>query len=126
VTEESAEERERSPPTKPFLLNFSFFRSPPLSSPPLSASLPSPRLLSVYAQIKKDEDAKYAAQLGEADAAIIKSLQNAKTVVIDVKHPNKAALVAQLDAAVDAVKANLVTAPFTKSTPTPTPTPKVG
>ena len=47
-------------------------------------------------------------------------------MVIDVKHPNKAALVAQLDAAVDAVKANLVTAPFTKSTPTPTPIPQVG
>lgn len=47
-------------------------------------------------------------------------------MVIDVKHPNKTALVAQLDAAVDALKANLVTAPITKATPVPKVTPTVG
>ena len=53
------------------------------------------------------KNAKYKAQGKKVETAVVDSIKNTKVVTIDAKHPNKTALVAEVHAAVGAVKAGL-------------------
>lgn len=86
----------------------------PSPSPPplLIPSLPPPPFLAratVYAQVKKYQDTKYAKQGAKVEKFILDSIKKTQVVTIDTKHPNKTALVAQIKKAVAAVDKNLGT-----------------